>query len=102
MKIASFLRTPFAIRSGGHSPNPGWSGIESGILIDLSKMNSMNISEDRKTVKLGPGARWGQVYEYLDQYDVTAVGGRIAQVGVGGLLLGGKNKNINDPNRVHN
>jgi FAD/FMN-containing dehydrogenase len=89
MKIITFLRIPFAVRSGGHSPNPGWAGVESGILIDLSRMNSISISEDTKTFAVGPGARWGQVYEYLDPYNVTAVGGRVAQVGVGGLLLGG-------------
>ena len=89
MKIISFLRIPFAVRSGGHSPNPGWAGVDSGILIDLSKLNSMSISKDTKTFSVGPGARWGQVYEFLDPYNVTAVGGRVAQVGVGGLLLGG-------------
>jgi FAD/FMN-containing dehydrogenase len=89
MKIITFLRIPFAVRSGGHSPNPGWAGVESGILIDLSRLNSMSISKDTETFTVGPGVRWGQVYEYLDPYNVTAVGGRVAQVGVGGLLLGG-------------
>ncbi|KAF1834788.1 FAD-binding domain-containing protein [Decorospora gaudefroyi] len=89
LKIITFLRIPFSIRSGGHSPNPGHSGLESGFLVDLSKLNSMTISEDRKTFSVGPGVRWGQVYEFLDPYDVTAVGGRIPHVGVGGLLLGG-------------
>jgi hypothetical protein len=50
----------------------------------------MSISRDRETFSVGPGVRWGQVYEFLDPYDVTVVGGRIPQVGVGGLLLGGK------------
>lgn len=89
IKIITYLQIPFAVRSGGHSPNPGWSSIDSGILIDLSNLNGMSISEDRKVFTVGPGARWGQVYEYLDAYDVTVVGGRIPHVGVGGLLLGG-------------
>jgi FAD/FMN-containing dehydrogenase len=90
LKIVSFLRIPFAVRSGGHSPNPGWASLESGILIDLAELNGMTISEDRKTFSVGPGARWGQVYDFLDPYDVTVVGGRVPQVGVGGLLLGGQ------------
>lgn len=89
MKIICYLQTPFAVRSGGHSPNPGSSSIESGILIDLSKLDSMSIGEDRNIFTVGPGARWGKVYEYLDAYDVTVIGGRIPHVGVGGLLLGG-------------
>ncbi|KAF2831820.1 hypothetical protein CC86DRAFT_452751 [Ophiobolus disseminans] len=50
----------------------------------------MSISQDRETVSIEPGARWGQVYEFLDQYDVTAISGRVAQVGVRGLILRGE------------
>ncbi|KAF2477208.1 FAD-binding domain-containing protein [Lindgomyces ingoldianus] len=89
LKIVTFLRTPFAIRSGGHSPNPGWAGLQDGVLIDLTKLNKLSISKDYHTVSVGPGARWGEVYQYLDPYNVTVIGGRVPQVGVGGLMLGG-------------
>lgn len=40
-------------------------------------------------MSLGPGLRWGDVYNALDSYGVSLIGGRIPQVGVGGLILGG-------------
>ncbi|KAF1953784.1 FAD-binding domain-containing protein [Byssothecium circinans] len=70
LKIITFLRIPFAIRSGGHSPNTGWANLESGILIDLAKLNNMTINDDRKIFRVGPGARWGQFYEFLDPWNI--------------------------------
>lgn len=89
-KIIKFFQTKFAIRSGGHSPNPGWSSIDkSGLLIDLRKLNQVKVSDDRKIASLGPGGRWGDVFAALDPYGVSVIGGRIPHVGVGGLILGG-------------
>lgn len=90
MKIVSFLRVPFAIRSGGHSPNPGWASIEDhGVLIDLANLNKIALSDDRETASVGPGARWADVVAYLDPFDATVLAGRVPNVGVGGLVLGG-------------
>ncbi|KAF2192782.1 hypothetical protein K469DRAFT_717376 [Zopfia rhizophila CBS 207.26] len=41
------------------------------------------------TVRVGPGIRWEDVHEALKDTGVTAVGGRIGAVGVGGYVLGG-------------
>ncbi|KAH7322477.1 hypothetical protein B0I35DRAFT_449921 [Stachybotrys elegans] len=92
IKIVSLFQTRFAVRSGGHSPNPGWSGVgDSGVLIDLGRLNSISVSrrEGKPIVSIGPGARWGEVYESLDGQQATVIGGRIPNVGVGGLILGG-------------
>lgn len=92
LKIVRSFQTKFSVRSGGHSPNPGWSSIEKpGILIDLRRLNQITVSDDKKTVSLGPGARWGDVYATLDPHGVSVIGGRIAPVGVAGLILGGVN-----------
>ncbi|KAL1792962.1 hypothetical protein ACET3X_009469 [Alternaria dauci] len=90
LKTIKFLKLKFATRSGGHSPNPGWSSIgEGGILLDLQKLNAISVSDDKKVASIGPGQRWGKVYETLDAYELSVIGGRIPQVGVGGLILGG-------------
>ncbi|EED12004.1 6-hydroxy-D-nicotine oxidase, putative [Talaromyces stipitatus ATCC 10500] len=90
VKIVNFFQTKFAVRSGGHSPNPGWSSIgQPGILIDLKQLNEITVSSDAAVVSLGPGNRWGSVYSALAPYEVTVIGGRINDVGVGGLILGG-------------
>lgn len=89
MKTIKHFEVPFAVRSGGHSPNPGFSSIQAGILIDLSGLDGISIADDKETASIGPGQRWGQVYDTLDPHNVSVIGGRIPNVGVGGLMLGG-------------
>ena len=59
------------------------------MLIDLQKLKQVPVSADKKVATVGPGGRWGDVYAALDPYGVGVIGGRIPQVGVGGLILGG-------------
>ena len=54
-----------------------------------SNLTVLDVSDDRKSVEVGPGFRWGDVYTYLEQFDLAVAGGRLAPVGVPGLLLGG-------------
>ena len=71
-----------------------WAGAANiaapGVTIDLKLMDSVDVSADRKTVSLGPGGSWGPVYDTLDHFNLTAVGGRSNTVGVGGFTLGGQ------------
>jgi FAD/FMN-containing dehydrogenase len=80
----------FAVRSGGHMPSPKAANINGGVLIDLSSLNQFRYDATTKLVTIGAGLKWGDVYQQLDQYQVTAVGGRVLDVGVGGYLLGGE------------
>ncbi|KAF3393067.1 putative FAD-linked oxidoreductase [Talaromyces pinophilus] len=66
-------RTPFAIRSGGHTYWAGAANIADGVVVDLT----------------GVGASWGTLYSLLDPLGLSVNGGRVAGVGVGGLSLGG-------------
>ncbi|KAI9739477.1 MAG: hypothetical protein M1818_005165 [Claussenomyces sp. TS43310] len=81
--------TKFAVRGGGHMPNPGAAAISDGVLISMTQINEMRLTEGRKVAQLGPGLRWGAVYDWISQYDLAVVGGRYDPVGVPGLLLGG-------------
>ena len=47
------------------------------------------MSSDSKVLELGPSHRWGDVYKWLARFDLAIAGGRLAPVGVPGLLLGG-------------
>lgn len=80
----------FAIRSGGHNPAPGAANIDNGVLIDMSGFNGIEYDAESNVVMIGAGLRWDAVYSQLEQYNVTVVGGRVLDVGVGGLILGGK------------
>lgn len=79
---------PFAIRSGGHSPNPFDANIDTGVLISMDQFNTVTYDAAKGTASFGPGNRWQAVYDVLDPHNVTVVGGRVLDVGVGGLMVG--------------
>ena len=73
-----------------HTAWAGAASIEGGVVIDLSRLNQIDLSQDRSYVSVGPGNRWGAVYNKLERLGVAVSGGRWADVGVGGLLTGGQ------------
>ncbi|KAK8045598.1 Bifunctional solanapyrone synthase [Apiospora rasikravindrae] len=78
----------FGVRSGGYSPNPGAAVVDGSVLIDLSRFTQIEYNAEHEKVVIGTGLRWRNVYDYLDPYGVTVVGGKHLDVGVGGLILG--------------
>ena len=74
-----------ATRSGGHCL-AGHSST-SGMVIDVSSMRSVSVSDGVATV--GPGARLGDVYDSLDKHGLTIPAGCGPSVGIAGLTLGG-------------
>ena len=69
-----------------------WAGaanIQNGVTIDLSAMNSVSVSRDKRTTSVGSGARWQDVYLKLDAMNLAVSGGRVNDVGVAGLTIGG-------------
>jgi len=79
------------VRGGGHNPNSGWASIGStGLLVDLYLLKTLELSQDKDIIKVGPGNRWSDVYQYLNGTGVSAAGARVPEVGVSGQLLGGK------------
>jgi FAD/FMN-containing dehydrogenase len=57
------------------------------VLIDVTPMRSVTVAGGVATV--GAGARLGEVYEALQDHDLTIPGGTCPPVGVAGLTLGG-------------
>ncbi|KAI1400394.1 putative FAD-binding oxidoreductase [Hypoxylon fuscum] len=78
----------FAVRSGGHEPHRGFANIDNGVLVDMSNFTRLDYDADRNVAVVGPGLTWGDVYTQLAAYGVVVVGGRVLDVGVGGLILG--------------
>jgi FAD/FMN-containing dehydrogenase len=79
----------FAIKGQGHAPAAGFANIDGGVTIDMTSLNTTVLAHDRSVIKVGAGASWLQVYQYLDPFNVSVAGGRNGLVGVGGLTLGG-------------
>lgn len=90
LKTLIDVKCHFAIKSGGHDRTPGSCNADGGVTIDLVRLNGIRITNDRKSVKIGAGLRWIDVYETLEREGLMVVGGRVADVGVGGLILGGR------------
>lgn len=67
----------------------GASNIDGGLTIDLLKLNQVTVSADQTQTSVGSGNRWIDVYSALDLKGLSVIGGRVADIGVGGLTLGG-------------
>ncbi|KAF8486364.1 FAD dependent oxidoreductase [Russula ochroleuca] len=88
LRILGSTRTPFAVKGGGHSMNPGFSST-TGVQIAMTRFNQTKLNSMTSTVDVGAGLIWDQVYKTLEPTGVNVLGGRIPGIGVAGLTLGG-------------
>jgi FAD/FMN-containing dehydrogenase len=95
------------VKGGGHAAWAGASSIEDGVTVSLENFKEVKVSSDKKTVDIGPGLRWVDVYTAIEKDGLSVAGGRVSQytlfhslyalltngkmapVGVSGLILGG-------------
>lgn len=87
--LSRFTGCPFAAKCGGHAAFKGASNSPGGVSIWFKDMNEVTLSDDKSTVAVGPGNNWDQVYAALEPEELTALGGRASDIGVGGLTTGG-------------
>ncbi|KAH8425263.1 FAD-binding oxidoreductase [Aspergillus melleus] len=87
--IVKSTGSKFAIRTTGHNPNAGFSSAdETAIVLDMRQFQSKELTSDG-VARVGSGSTWGEVYAWLEKHNLSAIGGRDRQVGLGGFLLGG-------------
>ncbi|KAF2834220.1 FAD-binding domain-containing protein [Patellaria atrata CBS 101060] len=55
----------------------------------MGGFNEVEHDLEREVVRVGSGVKWGDVYRVLTPKNLTTVGGRLLDVGVAGLTLGG-------------
>lgn len=80
---------PLLIRSGGHGIS-GRSTNDGGIVIDLAKLNQIEVLDPKNgRIRLGPAARWGHVARALTPHGLAMSSGDYGDVGVGGLATAG-------------
>jgi FAD/FMN-containing dehydrogenase len=82
------MRTPFAVKGGGHATNPGFSST-TGVQIAMTRFNQVVIDKTASLVEVGAGLIWDDVYKKLDGTGLNVVGGSVSGVGVAGFTLGG-------------
>lgn len=78
-----------SVRGGGHH-GAAFGTNDNGLVIDLSSLESVEITNEVKHhVRIGGGAKWGDVASILYQHGLAISSGDTKSVGVGGLTLGG-------------
>lgn len=87
--LSRLTQCPFAVKSGGHAAFSGASSVEGGVTVSFKNLNRIALSEDHKTAFIQPGNTWNRIYTELQQYDLATIGGRVADIGIGGLTTGG-------------
>jgi len=81
------LGVPFTCRGGGHS-NAGYC-VDSGIVIDVSRMNGMFLMPGGHSIVVGAGATLGALNRTLAPHNLHIPGGECDTVGVAGHSMGG-------------
>jgi alkanesulfonate monooxygenase SsuD/methylene tetrahydromethanopterin reductase-like flavin-dependent oxidoreductase (luciferase family)/FAD/FMN-containing dehydrogenase len=77
-----------AVRSGGHGIG-GRATNDGGIVIDLGRLDAIDVLDPAGRVRLGAGARWGDVAQALAPHGLALSSGDYGGVGVGGLATSG-------------
>lgn len=89
VKILANTTETFAVKSGGHNPNNGFSSVQGGPLIVTEHLDQADVNQETGVIDVGPGNRLDGIAAKLQGSGWTFVGGRIGNTGVGGLVLGG-------------
>jgi FAD/FMN-containing dehydrogenase len=77
-----------AVRGGGHN-GAGLGSVDDGLVIDLSAMDAIEVDPSARMVRVGGGAKLGQVDAATQEHGWAVPAGVIGTTGVGGLTLGG-------------
>ncbi|KAI0268935.1 hypothetical protein BGY98DRAFT_1091459 [Russula aff. rugulosa BPL654] len=61
LRICGVMRTPFAVKGGGHATNPGFSST-TGVQIAMTRFNQVVVDKTASLVEVGAGLIWDDVY----------------------------------------
>jgi FAD/FMN-containing dehydrogenase len=77
-----------AVRGGGHNP-AGHCAVDDGLVIDMTKMRTVDVDPEEKVARSGGGATWLDFDAATQQHGLVTPGGVVGSTGVTGLTLGG-------------
>lgn len=77
-----------SVRAGGHN-HVGFAVCDGGVMIDLTRMTSVEVDEGRRIARVGGGATFAAYDAATSKAGLASTGPIISMVGVGGYTLGG-------------
>jgi FAD/FMN-containing dehydrogenase len=77
-----------SVKCGGHSL-PGKSTSDGGMMIDLSKMHSVDVDADALTLRADGGSLLGHIDGAASAHNMMTTTGIVSHTGAGGFTLGG-------------
>lgn len=86
VRFAANRELPIAVLTTGHQVVHAANG---AVLINMSRMNALQIDPTRNLARVKGGIRWQQVLNETDRYGLAPVSGTSPTVGVIGYHLGG-------------
>jgi FAD/FMN-containing dehydrogenase len=79
---------PLAIRGGGHNV-AGNGTVDDGILLNLGRLNGVEVDPERRLVRVQAGATLGDVDRATEPFALAVPIGVVSGTGIAGLTLGG-------------
>lgn len=88
VKFARENQMVLSVKGGGHHV-AGYAVCVSGLMIDFSLMNEVQIDSDNKKARVGPGATVRDLDQAGEPYGLMTTGAPVSMVGMAGYTLGG-------------
>ena len=79
---------PLAIRGGGHNV-AGNGTVDDGVLLDMGRLNTVEVDPDARLVRVGAGATLGDIDRATEPFELAVPVGVVSATGIAGLTLGG-------------
>jgi FAD/FMN-containing dehydrogenase len=86
VRFAAWRGLSVAVNNTGHGVDRAGHG---AVLVSTRRMNAVTIDPQNRTVRIEPGARWGQVINQASQLGLAPMNGSSPTVGPIGYSLGG-------------
>src|SRR3954451_606892 len=88
LRFARSQKLEVAVRGGGHSI-AGFSGVDGGVVIDISLMRGVLVDPVGRRAVVQGGCTWRDVDIETQAHGLATTGGLVSTTGVGGFTLGG-------------